>query len=187
MTPRLTAEQIYAIEAARGRMKKIRRAVAVARFDAYSLAFFAVVTLLFGYSSPSAIFVGLGLGAVAFVELRATPMLLQLEPRAAVILGWNQVALMAVLILYSLWNLLVPPVAPPMDADTKEALKSVGMDITDMVSQANHLFYTVLIALSVAFQGYSAIFHFRRKKLIEEYLIETPDWISHMQRTGIGI
>ena len=44
-------------------------------------------------------------------------------------------------------------------------------------------FYGGVIALSALFQGGTALYYFSRRRLVEEYIAETPEWVRDVQRT----
>ena len=68
--PGLSAEQILQIAEARLRWGKIRRGVAVALFDGWTIAIFAGLTLLGGLFNWIGLVLGAGMATVAYIELR---------------------------------------------------------------------------------------------------------------------
>jgi len=101
----LTPEQMRAITLARQRGRRIGRAAVVAAVSGWTLAFFAFITLLTGIFSLPALLLGLGLGAVAFVELRGWRGLRLLDERAPRMLGFNQLALATLISAYAAWGM----------------------------------------------------------------------------------
>src|SRR4051794_30754697 len=88
--PQLTAEHFRQIAEARTGWRRVRRAVGVARFDGWSIGVFGALTALFSITSPSGLLLGLGMVAVAAVELWSATRLGRLDPKAARVLGFNQ-------------------------------------------------------------------------------------------------
>jgi len=178
--------QIAELAIARKAMKPIRRAVGMAQMDGWSLAVFAGLTLICGFSSLTAILVGVGLGVIAYIELRSIPKLRQLDSAVAKTLTYNQLALAALLILYAGYNLLFPTPLPTEVIANNAELKAAGIDMGSLQSMLNQVVYFALIAVAVGVQGSTALFYFRRTKMIESYLAHTPPWIVQMQKAGFN-
>jgi len=185
-----TPEQMTQLADARKALKPIRRAVTVANMDGWSLAVFAGLTVICGLSSVTALLVGAGLGVVAYIELRAIPRLRELDPTVANTLGYNQLALAGVLIVYSVFSLVHPSPALKEAITNSAELKNAGLDpemfkgMESLESLINNAVYFTLIAVAVFVQGSTALFYFRRKHMIESYLTQTPPWIVQMQKSG---
>ena len=180
-------QQMQEMAAARDAMKGIHRAVWMGQMDGWSLAIFGGLTLICGLTSPTAILVGLGLGTVAFVELRTLPKLKQLDPKAPNVLAYNQLALAGILIVYAVWNLAFP--AALSDEITKAApeLKQMLGDVQGLSDLINRLVYYALIMVAVGAQGSMALFYFRRTKMVRDILTNTPPWIIQMQQAGFSL
>jgi len=95
----LTEEHLRQLAAARKAARKLRRAITVASFDGWTVGVFAALTLLTGLTDPSGLLMGAGMGAVAFVELRAASRLRRLETGVTRTLGFNQLALAGIFIV----------------------------------------------------------------------------------------
>jgi hypothetical protein len=186
--PALSPEQIRQLADARSAGRTIRWCIGMASFDAYTLAIFAVISLLTGYNSLPGLFIGFGLGIVAWVEFRALRDLRLLMPEAVRHLGWNQLGLAGVLIVYGMWNLL----GPGQNTIT-DALNAAGADadmrqqIQGMAQMINGLIYGGLIAIAIFVQGGTAIYYLSREKNVRAYVDQTPDWIKQMQKAGVRI
>jgi hypothetical protein len=181
-----TPQQMQELAVARKAMKGIRRAVFMAQMDGWSLAVFGALTLVCGLSSATAILVGLGLGAVAFVELKTIPKLKQLDPAAPKTLGYNQLALAAILILYAIWNLISPVKLSDELSAASPQIRSIMGDPQSLLNLVNNLVYFALIAIAIFAQGSMALFYFRRTKIVTDYLAQTPPWIIQMQQAGFS-
>ena len=59
----------------------------------------------------------------------------------------------------------------------------VGMIIGTAFGLSN----TATIVISIVLQGGTAIYYKSRRKYVEAYVRETPDWIVQMQRAGIAV
>src|SRR3954451_8547255 len=98
------------LSAARDRAKTIRKAARVAAFNGWTTAAaaaFSAMFLLFD-RSPAAIAITLGLSIIAYNEFRGRKRLLNFDPSAATMLGWNQLGLLAAIVAYCLWMLSGP-------------------------------------------------------------------------------
>lgn len=175
----LSADHLRALAAARVRMKKISRAVGVARFGGWTLGSFAVLTLGFGLPDD---FVSIGLGAalclVAFNELRGGAMLKQLDPAGARLLGYNQLALGTLTVAYAalqLWKSLhgssiTHAIGSTGDPDTDALISRMTTSITFAV-------YGTLAVAGALVPGFTAWYYFSRGPLVREMRRTTPEWI----------
>ena len=189
-----TPQQLAELETARRAMRPIKRAIFFAHTDGWSLAVFAVLSILIGLSSVTAILIGTALGIVAYVELSTIPKLKKLDPTAPKILAYNQLGLAAVLIIYASWNLLFPPTASsvmnslgPELGGSAGDLSAIGGQVDSIFSMAVHLIYLALIAVAFLAQGSLAYAYYRRIGMIKAYLATTPEWIVQMQKAGFGL
>ncbi|HZZ44149.1 MAG TPA: hypothetical protein VFE58_14525 [Tepidisphaeraceae bacterium] len=181
-----TPEHLVEIAEAKKRFVRIRREISVAVFDAWSVAIFAGITVVCSLGSISGMFVGFGMGVIAFVEFRSIARLRQLDPDAPHALGRNQLVFATVLILYAAYNLLFPGAG--LSAEIKDAagadpeLASTLAGVSDMV---NHILYAGVIAFALVFQGGCAIYHYTRTRYLKQYLQETPEWIRKLHSAGL--
>jgi hypothetical protein len=187
--PLSVAEQRLLAES-QTRVRKIRRAAAVARFNGWTTGIAAFCSLPFALMSLAGLAVTLTLGVVAANEFRGQRRLLQFDPRGATLLGWNQVGLLAAIVVYSLGMLWVgltgeSPLAAELAA--KPELASV-FDSAEL-DQAYQLIvvavYATTIAFSLLFQGLNALYYFTRRPLVLEYAQTTPAWVLDLQRVTL--
>jgi len=186
----LDPEQVQQLLAAQARVSKLRRAVNVARFDGWTTGFFAVVTILTGFTSGSALLLGFGMAIVAYVEFAGATKLRQLDARAARQLAINQVCLGAMLILYSLWQLYVAMTGPSSFASVTgndPQLAQMLGSFDGLTKTISMLVYGVLIAIAIFIQGGTAMYYHSRQRHLEEYVRATPKWILDLQRAGVAV
>lgn len=188
--PQLSPEHHRQLAIARKAVRKLRRTISVASFDGWTVAVFAALTLLTSITDPSGLFMGLGMAAVAFVELNSVGRLRQLDTRATRTLALNQIALASILTLYALWRLHTEMTG----VSPYQAYKSADPQIARMLQPVENLTHLVSMALygamiAVAFfaQGGLALFYFTRGKHIDAYLAQTPRWIIEMQKSGVAL
>jgi len=186
----MSEEHLRQLAWARQVGRKVNRAVRVARFDAWTIAIFAVLTFLFGITDPPSAALGLVMGVVAFVEFRGCARLRALDPRAARILGINQLVLAAALIAYALWRLHVEMSGPGPFAEYKTvdpAVADMLKPYEGLVLQVTKLVYLGIIAIALGAQGGMAVYYFTRRKHIDAYRAQVPSWILDLQRAGVTI
>ena len=183
----LSEHHLRELEAARVTGRKIGRAVAIARFDGWSIAVVAGLTLLFGFTSISGVLMAAGLGAVAFFELRGATALRRLDPAAARIMGVNQLALGSLLVAYSLWRIYATLTGPGPYAEaaaTDPALAKALAPIEDLMRLVTLAANAGLIVVAFVAQGGLAAYYFSRVKHVQEYLAQTPAWVVAVQKSG---
>jgi hypothetical protein len=186
----LSEEHLRQLAAARKAVRKVRRAIKVASFDGWTVGVFGALTFLTGLTDPSGLLMGAGMGAVAFVELRAASRLRRLETGVTRTLGFNQLALATILIIYALWRLHAEMTGVSPYAAYKAADPQLGRmlqpieNLTHLIAMA---LYGAMIAVALFAQGGLALFYFTRRKHIDAYLAKTPAWILAMQRGGIAL
>jgi hypothetical protein len=171
---------------ARQRGKKVRRAVRSARFQGWSIGIFAALTILFSLSDPPGLLLGIGMAVVAWMQFAGARRLAALDAPAARMLGWNQLALGGMLVLYALWKLMhagdapLPPevLAAGAGANLGPMLQSV-QDLTRLIMV---VVYATVALVAVVGQGWMAWYYFSRQSHIRRYVAQTPAWIANLQR-----
>lgn len=188
----LTPEHRRELALAQSRAKPILKAARVAAFNGWTLGAIAALSAPFAMFSIVGAAMTIALAVFAINEFRGRRRLLAFDPGAAALLGWNQVALLTVLVGYSLWMLWQGlagqgPFAAEIQANPElgEALGSLG-DFDGLYRQFVTAFYGMIIALSVAIQGLNALYYFRRGKLLAAYREDTPAWAVELQRMTAG-
>jgi hypothetical protein len=182
------------LSAARDRAKTIRKAARVAGFNGWTTAAaaaFSAMFLLFD-RSPAAIAITLGLSIVAYNEFRGRKRLLNFDPSAATMLGWNQMGLLAAIVAYCLWMLsgtsaeAANAMSQFNSANERELLSMVG-DLEGLYKTASLALYGGAIVLSLLFQGGNALYYFTRRRHVEDFIAETPQWVRDVQSGSIPV
>ena len=102
----LSAEQMQQLADARKRGAKVRRAISVAKFDAWTVAIFAGFTLLgVLFGSWVCAVLGIGMAIVSFVEFKGIERLKRLDPTVTKTLALNQVGLGLLLLTYAIYSM----------------------------------------------------------------------------------
>jgi hypothetical protein len=184
----LTPEHRHELAIATRRAKRIRRAAGVATFNGWVIGFFAAVSAPFALFSMAGFLVTVGLALIAYHEFQGRKRLLQFDPSSSTLLGWNQVALLTLIIGYCLWMLFTGltgagPLAARMEANPEFAAALGSPETLDYLYKVLVVaVYGTVIVLSAIFQGLNALYYFTRRQHVEAYVQETPDWVLDVQR-----
>jgi hypothetical protein len=185
----LTAAHRNELVAARDRSKVIRKAARVAGFNGWTTALIAAVSAMFLVFDRSsiAIMMTAALSIVAVNEFRGRKRLLNYDPGAATLLGWNQLGLLAAIIVYCLWMLHAASAETSELSQTLQTYSELGTidlgEVEGLYRTATNAAYGGAIALSVLFQGGNALYYFTRRRHLDRFLAETPEWVREVQRT----
>ncbi len=180
----LSAEHLREMQDARQRAGRIRRCIAVATFDGWSVGVFGALTLLFGVFSVVGWVLGGSMCAIAYVELSAVDRLKRLDPSVARRLGWNQIALATLLLGYAGWSLHGAWFGPGPLAATIAAAPEMLAPYASIARLISVAVYVALAAVAIFAQGGTALYYFTREKHIRTYREQTPAWIVEFQRGG---
>ena len=187
MPPVLSDEHLRQLAVSHVEASKIRRAVAAARFDGWTVATFAALTILLDFTSVESIVLGACLAVVSFVELRAAARLRRLEVGATDTLGKNQLALACVLVIYAVWRIYGVLTGPGVYAGVAGSNSDVAAALQPFEGIGRFIsltMYGALIAIAVFAQGGLALYYFSRGKYVRDYLAQTPAWVVAVQRAG---
>lgn len=181
----LSPEDLRQLEAARKRAKSIRRAIGVARFNGWSVGLFAALSLLVGLFSLKSLLIGAVLAVVAYNEFAGARQLRCYDERAARRLGFNQIGLGVVLVVYAVWSICGAVAAP----SSFEAALAAGDQATPLIGSIESLQTTVTLAVyggliiaSIVIQGGTAWYYFTRGACIRAYRRDTPAWVLEVDR-----
>jgi hypothetical protein len=183
----LTSAHRRELALARDRSKSIRRVARVASFNGWASAVMAALSAPFALFSLSGLAITVGMSLVAYNEFRGRKRVLGFDPSGATLLGWNQLGLLAIIVVYCAWSLyanLNGPSALAADAESYAALQSAlgSLDsVESLYREVVILVYGAVIALSVVFQGGNALYYFSRRRHIAAFVEETPAWVRELQ------
>jgi hypothetical protein len=190
----LTPEHLDQLACAKLRARKVRKACGVAMFNGCTLAvlagcsgLMALIGLMFGELDIIGLVMAVGLGLLAWNEFRGRAMLRRFELYGCQALGWNQLILMTMVIVYAAWMLsgaLWGP-SPYDEAIAGESLLAGPLgSINNLYKMISMAIYGGLIAGTLIFQGLNAFYYFTRRQHVEAYLSQTPEWVVELQRRG---
>ena len=180
----LAAEHLAAIAEARVRGKKVRRAANVAAMSGWTMVVFALVTLLGGlFGDFVALVLGTLLGVIAFNELRGAAMLRRFEMRGPRVLGWNQIGLGALLVVYGVYS-LVHALTHPLLASVGQSTGDAEMDamIGRISDLAAYGLYGGVAIFGIIGPGLTAWYYFSRAKVVRTMVEGTPEWVIGAMR-----
>lgn len=186
-SPQLTPENLRELEAARRALRKVRRAVSIARFEGFTIAIFGGLTALSGIPNIGVMLLGAVLTAIGVIEIVGGGQLRRLDLRAIRILTINQLSLATLILIYALWNLLAEIAHPLSQISGSDAqlLGQVDPSALDFTHQMMLLLYVSLVAAAVI-EASMALYYHTRGAHLRQYLAQTPQWIISMQKAGIS-
>ena len=184
-----TAAHTLEFARANDRAKAVRKAARVAAFNGWISALLAAGSLPFALFGIDGLVVSVVLTVVAFNEFLGRRRLLAFDPKGADLLGWNQLGLLAAIIVYCLWSVYANLTGGnPLTEELKHTpeLNDIlgGGGVDNMFQQFVFAFYGLVVLLSVVFQGGNAWYYFSRRKHVEACLNETPPWVRELQRAA---
>ena len=188
----LTPEHLQALTLANQRAKKLRSAAGVALFNGICIGVFSTLSLLFvvgaaifGEFDWVAMIMGISLGVISWNEFRGRKLLQQFNPRAPAVLGWNQLALLGLIVAYAAWMMGVGLLgANPYEEVMRREPMTIQMlgGIGSLYKTLTVTVYGALIIGTLIFQGLNSPYYFTRARILRGYLAETPAWAVQLQR-----
>jgi len=192
----LTPEHLDQLARAKLRARKVRQACRVATINGCVLVGFsgcslllALIGVMFGEFDIIGLGLAAGLALLAENEFRGRAMLRRFELGGCRLLGWNQLTLMAIVIVYAAWMLVKALWGPnPYDeAIGRESLLAGPLgSINYLYKMISVMIYGGLIAGTLIFQGLNSLYYFTRRKHVQAYLSETPEWVVELQRHDVA-
>ena len=177
----LTPEQEQELHDAKARVASFLGAAKVAAFNGWTVGFFAVVSILFGFFSLTSFLVGVGLAVVARNEFVGRGRLRALEPRGLELLWRNQLGFMALIVTYCVWSMYRTVALP--DPRMKELTELLGEGTDELLQSLTLTVYATVIVVTAIFQGLNARYYYIRVTRIRDYVRETPTWVVDLQRS----
>ena len=181
----LTPEHHAQIAHAQQQRKKINRALKIAAFNAWSFAIFAGFSFFVALITLSLPLAALALAGLAWNEFRGRRQLRQLDPRGPKTLGSNQLICCALIALYcglQIFSALTGPSRYAQAIEQTPELAPTLEPMQDLLQTATVAGYGLFFIIGVAAQGATACYYFSRKRGLEDYLQQTPDWVIDLDR-----
>lgn len=179
-------EHYLIMQQATARHKVIKRMAWISLLSAASILVMAALSLpllVFDFGGWSLLVV-VTLWTVGLVEYRGHKRLRLADPTSSCrMLGFNQLAFLTVIIIYCLGQLLSPPQLSQNSEEMKQLMaldRGMAMQMSHLTTTLTYSVYSAVIVLSIVFQGGLALYYFNRRKTIEAYVRDTPDWARRM-------
>ena len=191
--PPLTENHYAEVRQAVRARRRVRRAARTALSSGSITLMIGVLAAPFVLVWPSAsgLMIVAGVCTVGAVELVGYGRMRRAEPSAARLLGANQLALLGLIALYCVMQIvafspeevraaaLSPEVRAQLSA-VPEMARSIDNLVLRWAPILTYGFYSLVIGLSVCFQGGMALYYFTRRKHIERFNRATPPWIRRL-------
>jgi hypothetical protein len=174
----LSPEDLIALAAVRKQARKVHRAATIAMISGWSMAAFAGLTfiaVLFG--DVVALVLGVFLSALAWNEIRGGALLKKLDPRAPRRLGFNQIGLGLLIVVYAAWSLsaaLRNPALGTLAGNTGDA--STDALVRDLAHALTYGVYGGMAIVGVVVPGLTSWYYFSRGRLVTRLLDDSPSW-----------
>ncbi len=158
----------------------------MAKFDAWTVAIFAAFTLMgVPFGSITCGVLGTGMAIVAFVEFKGIERLKRLDPTVAKVLAMNQVGLGLLLLGYAAYSIATAGSGMEELKHESPEVAQYMAGFSGMEQSITYLVYGILAMVAIFAQGGTALFYLSRKRYIEEYASQTPQWIMDAMRAGM--
>jgi len=191
--PPLTEADYAAVRQAVRARRRVKRAARTALSSGSVTLAIGVLAAPFVAVWPSAsgVMIVIGVCVVGVVELVGCGRMRRAEPAAARWLGANQLALLGLIALYCLMQMaafspeavqaaaLSPEVRAQLNA-MPQMVRSIDNLVLRWAPIITYGFYSLIIGLSVCFQGGMALYYFTRRKHVERFNRATPAWIRRL-------
>jgi hypothetical protein len=194
-SPALTPEQLGEIARAKQRGVKVQRAVRVATTDAWITAIFAAGAILTSCGGIDQLAIGIALAFVAYNSFRGAAGLKRFDLAAPGRLAFNQVFLASAIILYAAYEFWLvstgkSALLQALAGNTSySGLGDMGQSvdsIRDLIVWALKLTYVLLMLGTIVGQGLTALYYRSRRRLLDDYLHQTPQWVVDLQKAQLG-
>ncbi len=173
--------------------KTVRTAARTALASAVVTLSLGVLTVPFALIWPSwqSLLTAAVLCTVGIVELIGQRKMRQAKPSAARLLGANQLAFLAAIVIYCAVNMLtfstdqaktaaLSPEARSQLTAMPSMQKAIDRQIDFWAPMLTYGFYSLIVIVSLCSQGGLALYYWRRRRHIESFNRVTPGWIRRL-------
>jgi hypothetical protein len=189
----LDESQFALVQEAARTYKPIKKAARTALGSAITTLVIGAVAVPFSLVWPSfsGIFITVGVCAVGVVEFLGYQKLVKADPSAARFLAMNQLAFLGLITIYCLIQMLTfstaevkaAAMSPEFRAQLN-AMPEMTREVDSMIEQwgpmVTYGFYSLVIILSVLFQGGLAYYYYTRRKFLDAFQREVPPWVRRL-------
>ncbi len=192
----LTEAHFSLLRRAQVTREPIRKAARTARFSALTTLAISLAGVPVALFSPSWLSTAaiMAIGAIGVVEYVGARRMRRGELSAASLLGTNQLVFMGLIVAYCVTQMLTfsTPAGQStlLPADLRaqlaqlEGVEGVGLELGRQLDfwapLAAYGFYSLVILLTVCFQGGLAVYYFTRRQHLREFRAATPGWVQRV-------
>ena len=184
MAPTLSAEDRLELVEAVKRLEPLKRAARLGSANGLGYAVFGGLSILLSISS-SPDWTGLLIGAVligaGLVERSQAARLGQGDPVAATRMAQAELALLGAILVGCAIKLVFPSSASTELREVGD-LSGLGLDMGDLIGSLTRLVYSVVMVVSILYQGGMARYFLRRRSDVAIYLA-SPGWARSLAQS----
>jgi hypothetical protein len=167
----------------------VRSAARTARGSAVTILVIGVASIPLAVLYPSWLGTAVvgGICTIGVIEYIGAKRMRRGDPAAAVFLGRNQLAFLAVIVVYCLIQILTFSPAQLHSslgsAELDSALSQmpeVRQQMDSLAPLATYGFYSLVIVVSIVAQGGLALYYFTRRRHLEALQRSTPSWVQRL-------
>lgn len=174
--------------------KAVRRATRTALSSASVTLVIAFAAMPFTliWPSVSGLLVLAGISAVGIVEFLGYQRMRRADPSAPKMLALNQLAFLGVITLYcisqvaffSTADIKASALSPEFRAELTKGMPDMARSTDALIDQWAPLamfgFYSLVVLLSIVFQGGMALYYYTRRRYVDAFNRQTPAWIRRL-------
>ena len=172
-----TEDRLELVETAK-RLEPLKRAAKLGRANGLGYVVFGALSFLLSISSNPD-WIGLMIGAVligaGLIESSQAAHLGQGDPMAPTRMAQAELALLGAILLGGVIKLVFSASASGELHTATGELPGLGLDVADLIDSVTRLVYSVVMAVSILYQGGMARYFLKRRNDVAIYLA-SPDW-----------
>jgi len=185
----LSEDDFQLLRRAAAARRPIRRIAGTARFSAVTTLLIGVggIPLLVFWPSGTALLTVVGICTIGLIEFIGYRRIRRGVPSAATLLGRNQLAFMALIVAYCIFQAATFARQPTGVFGSSDLQSSLSQLDPGMAHEAQRWtpivgygFYGLVAFLSVCFQGGLALYYFSRRQSLETLENSTPAWVRRV-------
>jgi hypothetical protein len=185
----LSEEDFRLLRRAAASREPVRKVAATARFSAVTTLVIGVAGIPFLFFSPSsiALLMVIGICTIGVIEFVGYRRIRRGMPSAATWLGRNQLAFMALIVGYCIFQMATvarKPLAAFNSPELQSSLSQLDQGLSQQIEHwtpiVGYGFYGLVLVLSVLFQGGLALYYFSRRRHLETLETSTPAWVRRV-------
>jgi len=177
-------DRLELVETAK-RLEPLKRAARWGRANGSGYVAFGALSLLLSISSTPdwiGLLIGAVLVAVGLVERSQAARLGQGDPDAPMRMAQAELALLGAIVIGGVIKLFFSSSASAELRTAAGDLPGLGLDVADLIDSVTRLVYSVVIVVSILYQGGMARYFLKRRNDLAIYLA-SPEWARSLAQT----